>query len=216
MINNFDSDNLKKLRNEIDAAFAAITAKHGVKLSLGTIRYDGTKATSRLTMIAVGDANTAADPRAVALLKAQADFKRACGSFGLKPEQFGATFKFGRDTYKLAGLKPRSPKRPILGTSVVDGKTYVFPESVIVGLQSKEHKEMFGIVDAAAPATGTVTCSNTSAFDAQYKPIGKCTRTATTSRKGFGRNSRPMPYCAECAQLIDESRAEMRAEAAGS
>ena len=211
MIKAFDPQNLKNVRADIDAALVAIKQKYGITIQLGNISYSPDKATSRLTMIAVGDAATATDPRAAALAKAQAEFKRAASSFGLKPEQFGAEFKFGRDTYKLAGLKPRSPKRPILGTSVRDGKTYVFPESVIAPLQSKEHKKLYGIEDS--PADGTVSCSNTNAFDSQYKPIGKCTRTATTSRKGFGRGSRPMPYCDECARLMDESRREMEAEA---
>jgi hypothetical protein len=212
MIKAFDPQNLKNVRADIDSALLAIKQKYGITIQLGNISYSPDKATSRLTMIAVGDAAAATDPRAAALAKAQAEFKRAASSFGLKPEQFGATFTFGRDTYKLAGLKPRSPKRPVLGTSLRDGKTYVFPESAIAPLQSKEHKETFGIVDS--PATGSnVSCSNTSAFDEKFKPIGKCNRTATTSRKGYGRNSRPLPYCEQCARLIDESRAEMAAEA---
>ena len=213
MIKAFDGSNLRELRKDIDAAFAAIRQKHGVSLSIGNISYSPEKATSRLTMVAIGDPNVASDPRAAALAKAQAEFKRYADSFGLKPEQFGATFKFGRDTYKLSGLKPRSPKRPILGTSITDGKTYVFPESAIAPLQSAEHKKLYGIEDKTA-GTATVTCSNTNAFDfKEGKPMGKCTRPATTSRKGYGRNSRPMPYCDECAQLIDESRREMEAEA---
>lgn len=212
MIKAFDPQNLKNVRADIDSALLAIKQKYGITIQLGNISYSPDKATSRLTMIAVGDAAAATDPRQAALAKAQAEFKRSASSFGLKPEQFGATFTFGRDTYKLAGLKPRSPKRPVLGTSLRDGKTYVFPESAIAPLQSKEHKKLYGIEDS--PATGgNVTCSNTNAFDEQFKPIGKCNRPATTSRKGFGRGSRPLPYCEHCARLIDESRAEMAAEA---
>jgi hypothetical protein len=214
VIKTFDNKNLGELRNDLDAAFAAIRAKHGITIAIGRISYDPGvgQASTKLTMNTVSDPSKVNDPRAAALAKAEAEFKRSAASFGLKPEQFGAEFKFGRDTYKLAGLKPRSPKRPILGTSIRDGKTYIFPESVIAPLQSKQHKELFGIADNPA-ADGNVTCSNTSAFDSQYKPIGKCTRTATTSRKGFGRNSRPLPYCDECARLMDESRREMEAEA---
>jgi hypothetical protein len=211
MIKAFDPQNLKNVRADIDSALLAIKQKYGITIQLGNISYSPDKATSRLTMIAVGDAAAATDPRQAALAKAQAEFKRAASSFGLKPEQFGATFTFGRDTYKLAGLKPRSPKRPVLGTSLRDGKTYVFPESAIAPLQSKEHKELFGIEDS--PATTGVVCSNTNAYDAQFKPVGKCKNPATTNRKGFGRGSRPLPYCDHCARLIDEARAENAAEA---
>ena len=212
MIKAFDKQNLKNLRTDLDAAFKQITQKYGVRIEIGTIRFDSVEASGKIKMVAMGDPTAAADPRQAALAKAQNEFKAYAASFGLKPEQFGATFTFGREQYKLAGLNIKARKRPVLGTSVRDGKTYVFPESVIAPLQSKEHKELFGIEDT--PATdGSVKCSNTNAFDAQYKPIGKCTRTATTSRKGFGRNAKSNPYCEQCARLIDESRAEAAAEA---
>jgi hypothetical protein len=212
MIKAFDPSNLKELRRDIDAAFAAIRQKHGVTLSLGNISYAPDKATTRLTMIAVGDASVATDPRAAALAKAQIEFNRYASSFGLKPEQFGATFKHGRDTYKLAGVKPRSSRYPILGTNVANGTTYKLPESAIASLQSKEHRDLFGINPPTATATGM--CSNDNAYDEKFNPIGKCNRAATTTRKdGFGRDARMQPFCDKCASLIDESRAEMAAEA---
>jgi hypothetical protein len=211
MISSFDSNNLKQLRTEIDAALKTVQQKYGVRLSIGTISYDGVKATSRLTMIAVGDPTTAADPKATMLAKAQSDFNKYASSFGLKPEQYGATFKYGRDTYKLAGLKPGSPKYSILATNVSNGTTYKLPESSIASLQSNEHKELFGI---KTTPTAAGMCSNDNAFDDKWNNIGKCNRTATTSRKtGFGRNGRVEPFCEQCAQLIDESRREMEAEA---
>ena len=216
MIKTFDSQNLKELRKDIDAALASVKAKHGVSLSLGNISYDPTigRATTKMTMFVVGDGAAATDPRAVAEAKRIAEFKVAAESYGLKVEQLGATFTYGRDTYKLAGLNTKARKRPVLGTSLRDGKTYVFPEEVIRSLQSKEYLDLYGYsVPVSQKATGTVSCSNTNAFDAQFKPIGKCNRPATTSRKGFGRNSKSDPYCDECARLIDESRAEMAAEA---
>ncbi len=212
MIKAFDPQNLKNVRADIDSALLAIKQKYGITLQIGNISYSPEKATARLTMVAVGDASTATDPRKAALAKAEAEFKSYAKSFGLKPEQFGATFTYGRDTYKLAGIKVRASKMPILGTSTRDGKTYKFPESVIRSLQSAEYKKLYGYEDTVTPGAAT-TCSNTNAFDEQFKPIGKCTRTATTSRKGMGRNSRPLPYCDQCARLIDESRAEMEAEA---
>lgn len=211
MIKAFDPQNLKNVRADIDSALLAIKQKYGITIQLGNISYSPEKATSRITMIAVGDAAAATDPRAAALAKSQAEFKSYADTFGLTASQFGAQFTFGRDTYKLAGIKIRASKMPILGTSLRDGKTYKFPESAIRSLQSKEYKKLYGYDDTVTP--GAQTCSNTSAFDAQYKPIGKCNRPATTSRKGHGRNSKSEAYCDQCARLIDESRAEMAAEA---
>ncbi len=213
MIKEFDKQNLTNLLRDLDSALLTIRQKYGVSIKVGTFRHDSFTGNAKLTITAIGDANIATDPRAAALAKAQIDFNSYASSFGLKPEQFGATFTFGRETYKLAGIKPAAHKRPILGTSIRDGKTYVFPESVIAPLQSKEHKHLFGIEDA--PATdGSVICSNTNAFDEKFKSIGKCNRPATTSRKsGFGKFARTAPYCDQCARLIDESRAEAEAEA---
>lgn len=217
MIKAFDNQNLKQIRSDIDAAFAALRQKHGVTLSIGTISYDreGVKATARLTMIAVGDpgVNTN-DPRQVYLAKAQAEFKRSATLFGLKPEQYGSIFKQGRESYKLVGLKPRAGVYPVLGQRLSDGKTYKFPESVIASLQTKEYKDIHNFLSPKTSAPTDGTCSNDNAFDAQYRPIGKCSRPATTTRKeGIGRHGKQMPFCAECAQLIDESRAEVEAEA---
>jgi hypothetical protein len=210
MIKQFDKSNLKDLRKDLEAALASVAKKHGIAITFKNINFyapDFITAKTTLEMTALGDSSAASDPRAAALVKAQADFKAYASSFGLTPEQYGVTFKHGRDTYKLVGFKPRSPRFPILATNVANGTTYKLPESAIASLQTKEHKELFGI------KTPTVSgmCSNDSAYDDNWKNIGKCNRPATTNRKDF--NNRMQPYCEKCAQLIDESRAEMRAEA---
>jgi hypothetical protein len=212
MIKSFDKENLKNLRSDIDSAFAQLRQKYGVSLQLGTIHFDDVKATAKLTMVAVGDPNAATDPHAAKRTAQAAEFKLLAQSFGLKPEHLGAMIKHGGDTYKLVGLNPKAPKFCVVATRIHDGRTYRLPESSIASLQSKEHKELYGITDATLAGM----CSNDHAWGTvkgKYEPIGKCNRPATTSRKGFGLNSRPMPYCEQCAQLIDESRREMEAEA---
>jgi len=214
MIKAFDPQNLKQLRVDIDAAFSAIRQKHGVTLSIGNISYSPEKATSRITMIATGDPNVASDPRAAELAKVAAEFKLYASSFGLKPEQLGATFQYGRDTYKLVGLKPRRPKMPILATRLADGRTYKLPEDAIASLQSKEHRSLFGSAPVI-PAPPMGMCSESNAFDLKtMKSIGQCTKKATTTRKdGFGRSARTRMFCTDCAHLRDEAKHEMEAEA---
>ena len=217
MIKKFDKQNLKELRTDLDAAMATIAKKHGLHIQLKNINYyapDFIRARTTLEFTVVGDASLANDPRAAALVKSQADFKFFASSFGLKPEQYGATFKFGRETYKLVGLNGNAPKNPIHGALITTGKVYRMPESAIASLQSTEHKKMFGIGTLTPTVSGM--CSNDNAYDEKYQPIGKCNRPATTSRKeeGFGLNpSRTQPYCAKCAEMIDEARAENAAEA---
>src|SRR5271163_917658 len=148
MIKSFDPSNLKQLRADIDAAFVALRQKHGVALSIGNINYtpDGSKATTKLTMVAIGDASAAADPRAARLASMQADFKRAAASYGLKPEQYGTIFKYGRSSYKLVGINTRARTTPIHGQSVTNGKVYRLPESAIATIVSKEHADLMGFL----------------------------------------------------------------------
>jgi len=213
MIKAFDKQNLQQLRADMDAAIQQVAQKHGITIRLKNISYLPERATSKLEFIATGEAASAANPQAAQEAIYAADFKRYCSSFGLKPEQHGATFKHGRDTYKLVGLKPRAPKNPILAKSFTNGRIYILPESAIAPLQSKEHRSLFGTLMAKTPGENGM-CSNDNSYDESFKPIGKCNRPATTFRKsGFGKTARTATYCDQCARLIDESRAEMEAEA---
>jgi hypothetical protein len=220
VIKEFDKNNLTTLRNDFDTAMRQLAAKHGVRIRLKTLRYDTLKANGTVEFIAVGDANTATDPQAAQLAIYKAEFAKYAASFGLKPEQHGSIIKSGRDTYKLVGLKPKAPKRPILAQNVADGRIYILTESSIAPLQSKEHKNLFGIgrtADGERIKTVDGQCSNDHAYDTKFNPIGQCNRTPTTFRKsGFGKSARTLPYCDQCARLIDESRAEMEAEARSS
>lgn len=49
-ITNFNSSNLKALRNDLDAAVAAVLAKHNVSGEFGGIRFTGTECKVKLTM----------------------------------------------------------------------------------------------------------------------------------------------------------------------
>lgn len=58
---------------------------------------------------------------------------RYCHRFGLTPEQYGTTFKYGGDKYTACGIKPKGKKYPVLGSDIT-GKRYKFPASVLSGL----------------------------------------------------------------------------------
>jgi len=213
VIKSFDKNNLTTLRNDFDAAIRQVATKHGITIRMKTIRFDAVKASSTVEFIATGGADTNADPQAAQLAIYKADFQRYASVFGLKPEQWGATIKSGAESYKLVGLKPKAPKRPVLAQSLRDGRIYILTESAIVPLQSKSHKDandfIFGTIK-----TVDGQCSNPNAYDAKWKPIGQCPRSPSTFRKnGLGKSARSLPYCTECARMIDESRAEMQAEA---
>lgn len=207
MISAFNKQNLQQLRVDMNVALAQVAAKHGIQIVLKNISFLSERASVKVELIALGS-NAGVTGKSAEEVVREADFKRYCSSFGLKPEQFGVQFKHGRDTYKLAGLKPRAPKRPILATNVADGRTYILPESAIAPLQSKEHRELFGIPIKTVDGV----CSNDRAYDEKFNPIGKCPRKPTAWRKN-GKHAPSLPYCDQCARLIDESRREMEAEA---
>lgn len=121
-IKTFDKANLKSLSAEIEAAVAAIAAKHGLRLAGGIGgRYSDMEFTIKGTL-KVTDAATVADA-------ARQDWNRYAGLDGFSPEDFGKTFKFSGSTYTISGYNPRSPKRPIKATGT-DGKVYVFGPEV--------------------------------------------------------------------------------------
>ena len=59
------------------------------------------------------------------LNKASEDFKLFAGVYGMKPEDFGKSFKANGHTYTICGLKPRSDKYPIIAQRE-DGKKFKF------------------------------------------------------------------------------------------
>lgn len=64
------------------------------------------------------------------------EFAQSCFVFGLKPEHYGAEFTTNGTTYKIVGLKPRSPKYPILAEDVKTGKVFKFHRSAVLSLTS--------------------------------------------------------------------------------
>ncbi len=72
----------------------------------------------------------------VAESKETADFKALARFYGLSADDLGRQFVFRGERLTIVGLKPKSPKFPILGRNG-SGKVYKFPaESVKRGLES--------------------------------------------------------------------------------
>lgn len=47
-IQNFDRQNLKQLRADMDAALAAVQAKHGITISMGSMRFSADRVTCKV------------------------------------------------------------------------------------------------------------------------------------------------------------------------
>lgn len=67
-----------------------------------------------------------------AVAAAKKQFDENCHFYGLKPEDFGKTFKDGKGRpYKITGLCPERPKMVVKAVSA-DGKNYLFPAAGVI------------------------------------------------------------------------------------
>ena len=120
-ISGFDKANLKTIRRDLSAALELVEKKHGVKFEQGNIRFSGANFRMRLEC----NVNTApgVDGEKV-------KWDNNCFLFGLKPEQYGSTFRSGRDTFTVVGINPRAKKNAIIGRNK-RGTEYIFPTHVL-------------------------------------------------------------------------------------
>jgi len=114
---NFDKNTLVIFRRKLEEMFDQFQQDTGVKLKIGTIRYD-----DRTLRTTLEGCTETVDGTGDTFEKITWD--RCCGRYGLKPEHFGQTIDlgFGRK-YKLVGIKSRNRKYPILAQKD-DGKRY--------------------------------------------------------------------------------------------
>lgn len=119
----FDTTNLKAIRADIDAALAAVAAKHGIKLATGKCTYEPSAATFKVeaaTLTETGDAMT----------KEAVDFVRYAPLWNLSPGMLFATFTSRGESYKIIGAMPRR-KAQILTRNLATGKLYTFSKDYI-------------------------------------------------------------------------------------
>lgn len=62
--------------------------------------------------------------------QAKIDFDRDCYLFDLKPEHYGEKVAWAGKHYKIVGVKPRSPKFPVIG-ELPNGKRFKLPERAV-------------------------------------------------------------------------------------
>jgi hypothetical protein len=100
----------------------------GYHVTVGNATYCDNNATFKVEF-----AEKAAD--GTVLTKDAIAFKELCSLHGLSADDLGRDFTCQGRTFKIAGLKPRATKRPILCDGD-DGKQYSFPaKAVIMGLK---------------------------------------------------------------------------------
>lgn len=120
----FDSQNLRMLRTEIESALSDVLGKHGIKPTLGTIRFSSLSCKVSLEMKLAGTEN--AEDGGLGNAADKAEFELYATRFGLKPEDFGKKFVSRGYLYTITGIKPSRPKFPVSAVRS-DGKGFKFP-----------------------------------------------------------------------------------------
>lgn len=122
----FDKANLQALRTEIEAALAAVAAKHGISLKLGGMRYQATSFSVTLEAAAASADGSPTGKEAEA-------FRSLAEFFGLKANDLGRTFESRNGQHKIVGLRGRSDRAPII-TETPDGKRYKWDAAIVATL----------------------------------------------------------------------------------
>ena len=122
-VQNLDAAAVKMLTEVAETAVREALAEYGVTVKrLGT-GYQPLEATLKFK-ISVTSPNGET--------QAERTFKELADLFDLHEDDFGKTFKSNGKTYKVAGLLPNRPKRPIVCEDVARaGKLFVFTPEVV-------------------------------------------------------------------------------------
>lgn len=91
----------KQFRNDVVEALAAVAKKYGCEVTAGNIKYDTSSIDLSLYFKAKGENGETAE---------EIDFKKHCGDYGFKPEDYNATVIFEGKKYFFIGFNPRARK----------------------------------------------------------------------------------------------------------
>ena len=117
MITRINRDNIGAVREKMQIALNAVGTELGIKIVLGSIRFDAFGFSFKGTSKVVGT-----DP----VVTAKQEWDEKCRWFGLTPDDYGKVFYADGVGYRLCGFKSGKSKYPVHATRLSDGKTYRF------------------------------------------------------------------------------------------
>lgn len=135
-IKTFDKQNLKQIRVDLDNALNDLGGKYGIKLSVGTIRFEGTSFRTTLSaMIADATVNTVPGNAAW-----QKNFKRhvAYNNIFKKPNTIndekvlGQFIQFRNEKHQIVGAMGRNASGPMIILANSRGKFIRVDEEAVV------------------------------------------------------------------------------------
>jgi len=120
-ITNFDKPTLRKLRDDLQAAVAAVASQHGININVGNARFDSTTVTFKLNCVTLGSDG-------VAQTKESKDLATWYPQYVGKSVTLRGRGKTLAGT--VVGYKSRGRKYPFL-VEASDGKTYKVDENCV-------------------------------------------------------------------------------------
>ena len=107
---------MKNIQSDLDKVLKELSEKHGVSIATGGGTFNELSGKLKVVITAKEENGKKVNIEAEEF-KAQAVF------FGLKPEDLGREFEFSGRTLKVAGLKTKNSKYPII-VEDAEGKSY--------------------------------------------------------------------------------------------
>lgn len=114
---NLTETNFNQFRNDVLNALAAVAEKYGCEATMGNIKYDMSSIDATLYFKAKGENGEPAE---------EAEFKRVCGDYGFKPEDYNAYVILDDKAYRFVGFNPRTRKNHCI-IKDTNGKQFVCP-----------------------------------------------------------------------------------------
>jgi hypothetical protein len=108
----------RTISERVMEALKGLEGDLGVTFSRGNGTFDSASFSMKITATVDNADGSTRTPEMV-------DFEREAHYYGLDKDHLGTEFTVRGETYKISGLKPRSRKYPILGTTA-DGRTFKF------------------------------------------------------------------------------------------
>lgn len=112
----------KEISADIKDALQKVAEKHGMTVDYRGVTYSPEGSIKPRVELKGSDTD-------------RLEFGMHATSYGLAPGDFGEDFVSNGRLFRIAGVSPRSPKRPILCTEVETGRTFKFAANAVrVGL----------------------------------------------------------------------------------
>jgi hypothetical protein len=112
----------KTVRNELNAELEALGKRLGLTIHAGNASYSDSSVTFKVECVLEG------------VDKGKENFERDCRAFGIPASAYKQGFTYHGQSWVLEGLKPRSPKYPIIASKHGEKGNYKLPEDAIADL----------------------------------------------------------------------------------